>query len=63
MQTEVEEYGCYLPQLCEVKAVVRHGVYEICGVKNSLKTLVTLHELGATTFTHRQSFTIYGWDQ
>ena len=63
MEPEVKDYVYYLPQMYEVKAVVRRGVYRICGVKIRFRTLVALDELYPTTITQRPPITMQEWSR
>ena len=57
MKPEVGEYVYYLPQVHEVKAVVRQRVYRICCVKNRFRTVGALNELYPTTLNQRPPIT------
>ena len=63
MEPEVGDYVYYLPQLHEVKAVVRRGFYRICWVKTRFKTVVALDELYPTTLTQRRPITTQEWNR
>ena len=57
LEPKVGDYVYYLPQVYEVKEVVRQGVYRICGVKTRFRTVVTLSELYPTTLNRRPPIT------
>ena len=63
MEPEVGDYAYYLPQLYEVKAVVRRGVYIVCGVKNRFRTFVALDELYPTTLNQRPPISTQEWSR
>ena len=63
MEPEVGDYVYYLPQLYEVKAVVRRGVYRICGVKTRFRTVVALDKLYPKTLTQRPPNTTQEWSR
>ena len=63
MEPVVGDYVYYLPQLYEVKAVVRRGVYRICEVKNRFRTVVDLDELHLTTLTQKPPITTQEWSR
>ena len=57
MEPEVGDYVYYLPQLYEIKAVVRRGVYGTCGFKKRFRTVLVLDELYPKTLTQRPPIT------
>ena len=63
MKPEAGDYVYYLPQLYEVKAVVRRGVHRIYGVKTRFRTVVALDELYPTTLTQRPPITRQEWSR